>query len=112
MTARRGAPSLPVSIVLVVAGCVRPCTYPLVQRSGQTEEQAALLQHMRVAECIDRMTSAGWTKNPALDHYYAEKADDVHDLIVRLERGETPSQEEIKQALDTSRARQWSGFSY
>jgi hypothetical protein len=100
------------SIVLGVAACVRPCTYPLVQRSGQAAEQAALVQHMRVAECIDRMTSAGWTKNPALYRYYAEKADDVNDLIVRLEQGETPSREEIDQALDTKEALRWSGFSY
>jgi hypothetical protein len=112
MTTRRGAPFLPMSIVLTVAACVRPCTYPLIQRSGETAEQAALVQQMRVAECIDRMTSASWTKNPTLHSYYSEKAHDVHDLIVRLEGGETPSQKEINQALDTSRALQWSGFSY
>ena len=99
------------TIVLTVAACVRPCTYPLVQPSGETEQQATLVQRMRVAECVDRMTSAGWTKNPALHGYYAEKADDVRDLIVRLEEGDAPSQQEINQALDTSRARQWSGFS-
>jgi hypothetical protein len=106
------APYLAMCALLGLAACVRPCTYPLVQRSGQTEKQAELIQRTRVAECIDQMTSASWTKNPTLDQYYAEKADDVRSLRLRLERGETPSQEEISRAFDTSKALQWSGFSY
>jgi hypothetical protein len=112
VTTHKRAPYLAMCVLLGLAACVRPCTYPLVQRSGQTEKEAELIQRMRVAECIDQMTSASWTKNPTLDQYYAEKADDVRSLRLRLERGETPSQEEISRAFDTSKALQWSGFSY
>jgi hypothetical protein len=99
-------------ILAGIASCTAPCTYPPTQRAGQTHEEAELLRRLRVAECIDRMTAAAWTKNPALEQYYDEKAEDLHNIIVRLENAEPPSQQEISEALDTSKATQWSGFSY
>jgi hypothetical protein len=58
------------------------------------------------------MNSNAWTKSPALGQYYADKAADVRKLISRLEEGETPSQEEINEVLDTSMALRWGGSSY
>ncbi len=70
--------------------------------------QAATLEQLRQAAQSDRMNSTSWTaENPTLDHFYEDKADQVHALIQRLEAGETVSPKEIDRALDTSGAQRY-----
>jgi hypothetical protein len=65
----------------------------------------SLAQLLRDAEHSDRLNAQLYTRSaPSLDHYYNLKADQVNDVISRLQRGEYVPSDDINHALDNSLA--------
>jgi hypothetical protein len=64
-----------------------------------------LAQLLRDAEQSDRLNAQLYSRSaPGLDHYYNLKADEVNDVIRRLQRGENVPPDDINHALDNSLA--------
>jgi len=60
---------------------------------------------LREAAASDRINSGLYSRSaPGLDHYYALKAQEVEDVIRRLQSGEKVPQDDIDHALDNSLA--------
>ena len=69
---------------------------------------AQTLETLRDAERADRMNSKSHTdSNPSLDQYYARKADEVHAVIVRIQRGESVPADDVNEALNNDEATQY-----
>jgi hypothetical protein len=65
----------------------------------------SLAQLLRDAEHSDRLNAQLYSRSaPSLDHYYNLKADEVNDVMRRLQRGENVPPDDIKHALDNSLA--------
>jgi hypothetical protein len=91
------------AIVLGVVACstAQPPTTPSAAPSGNL----SLAQLLRDAEHSDRLNAQLYTRSaPSLDHYYNLKADEVSDVMRRLERGEDVPSDDINHALDNSLA--------
>jgi hypothetical protein len=87
------------AVVLGLMACstARPPTAPSANPS--------LAQLLRDAEHSDRLNAQLYTRSaPSLDHYYNLKADEVNDVMRRLERGEYVPSDDINHALDNSLA--------
>jgi hypothetical protein len=65
----------------------------------------SLAQLLRDAEHSDRLNARLYSRSaPSLDHYYNLKADEVNDVMRRLQRGENVPPDDINHALDNSLA--------
>ena len=65
----------------------------------------SLLQLLQDTEHSDRLNAKLYTRSaPSLDHYYNLKADQVNDVMHRLQRGEDVPSDDINHALDNSLA--------
>jgi hypothetical protein len=65
----------------------------------------SLAQVLRDAEQSDRLNAKLYTRSaPSLDHYYNLKADQVNDVMRRLQREENVPSDDINHALDNSLA--------
>ena len=65
----------------------------------------SLAQLLRDAEHSDRRNAHLYSRSaPSLDHYYNLKADEVDDVMRRLQRGEDVPSDDINHALDNSLA--------
>ena len=65
----------------------------------------SLAQLLHNAEQSDRLNAQLYTRSaPSLDHYYNLKADEVNDVMRRLQRGENVPADDINHALDNSLA--------
>jgi len=65
----------------------------------------SFLDFLRDAEHSDRINAQLYTWSaPSLDHYYNLKADEIEEIIGRLQRGENVPQDDIEHALDNSLA--------
>jgi len=65
----------------------------------------SLAQILRDAEHSDRLNAQLYSRSaPSLDHYYNLKADQVNDVMRRLQRGENVPSDDINHALDNSLA--------
>jgi hypothetical protein len=86
---------------LVACSTARPPTTP----AGAPSANPSLAQLLRDAEHSDRLNAQLYTRSaPSLDHYYNLKADEVNDVLRRLERGEYVPSDDINHALDNSLA--------
>jgi len=84
-----------------------PFTTTSSTSGSSTSSNAAptLMQRLRKAEAFDRDNSTAFSRSaPSLDHYYSRKADEVADVMRRLEAGQEVPQDDIDHALDTSLA--------
>jgi hypothetical protein len=71
----------------------------------QPTTNLSLAQLLRNAEQSDRLNAQLYTRSaPSLDHYYNLKADEVNDVMRRLQRGENVPSDDINHALDNSLA--------
>ena len=65
----------------------------------------SFLEYLKDAEHSDRVNAQLYTWSaPSLDHYYNLKADQIEEVIRRLQSGEEVPQDDIDHALDNSRA--------
>jgi len=65
----------------------------------------SLAQLLLDAEHSDRLNAQLYSRSaPSLDHYYNLKADEVNDVMRRLQRGENVPSDDINHALDNSLA--------
>jgi hypothetical protein len=86
---------------LMACSTARPPTTPTTEPSANP----SLAQLLRDAEHSDRLNAQLYTRSaPSLDHYYNLKADEVNDVISRLQRGEYVPSDDINHALDNSLA--------
>jgi hypothetical protein len=86
---------------LVACSTARPPNTPTAAPPGNL----SLAQLLRDAEQSDRRNAKLYTFSaPSLDHYYNLKADQVNDVMRRLERGEEVPADDIHHALDNSLA--------
>jgi hypothetical protein len=71
----------------------------------QPTTNLSLTQLLRNAEQSDRLNAQLYTRSaPSLDHYYNLKADEVNEVMRRLQRGENVPSDDINHALDNSLA--------
>jgi len=78
-----------------------PTTTPATAPSANL----SLAQLLRDAEHSDRRNAHLYSRSaPSLDHYYNLKADEVDDVMRRLQRGEDVPSDDINHALDNSLA--------
>ncbi|HEY2486191.1 MAG TPA: hypothetical protein VGI36_13655 [Candidatus Binataceae bacterium] len=71
----------------------------------QPTTNLSLTQLLRNAEQSDRLNAQLYTRSaPSLDHYYNLKADELNDVMRRLQRGENVPSDDINHALDNSLA--------
>jgi hypothetical protein len=86
---------------LVACSAARPSNPPTAAPPGPL----SLAQLLSDAEQSDRRNAELYTRSaPSLDHYYNLKADEVNDVMRRLERGEDVPSDDISHALDNSLA--------
>lgn len=86
---------------LLACSNARPPTTPPAEASTNL----SLLQLLRDTEQSDRLNARLYTRSaPSLDHYYNLKADEVNDVMHRLQRGENVPSDDINHALDNSLA--------
>ena len=86
---------------LVACSTARPPTTPTTAPSTNL----SLAQILRDAEQSDRLNAKLYTRSaPSLDHFYNLKADEVNDVLLRLQRGENVPSDDINHALDNSLA--------
>ena len=72
---------------------------------SQPTTTLSLAQLLRNAEQSDRLNAQLYTRSaPSLDHYYNLKADEVNEVMQRLQRGENVPPDDINHALDNSLA--------
>lgn len=65
----------------------------------------ALLQRLQKTRAYDLSNSTAFTRSaPGLDHYYSRKADEVTDVMRRLQAGQEVPPDDIDHALDNSLA--------
>jgi hypothetical protein len=65
----------------------------------------ALMQRLQRARAYDLSNSTAFTRSaPSLDHYYSRKADQVTDVMRRLNAGQEVPRDDINHALDNSLA--------
>jgi hypothetical protein len=90
-----------IALGLVACSTARPPTTSTTAPSTNL----SLAQLLREAEHSDRLNAQLYTRSaPSLDHYYNLKADEVNDVMRRLERGEYVPSDDINHALDNSLA--------
>jgi hypothetical protein len=90
-----------VLVGVVACSAARPPNTPTTAPSGNL----SLAQILRDAEQSDRRNAKLYTRSaPGLDHYYNLKADQVNDVMRRLQRGEDVPSDDINHALDNSLA--------
>lgn len=76
--------------------------------ADQVLDQPSLMQRLETAEISDRGNATAFTWSaPGLDHYYNRKADEVEDVMRRLQAGQDVPPDEIGHALDNSLATTW-----
>jgi hypothetical protein len=65
----------------------------------------ALMQRLQKAQAYDHSNSTAFTRSaPSLDHYFSRKADEVTDVMRKLQAGQEVPQDDINHALDNSLA--------
>jgi hypothetical protein len=107
----RGPRSTPSAIkgvlgAIVVTGLLACSTaHPPTTPTTAAPANLSLLQLLLDTEHSDRLNAKLYTRTaPSLDHYYNLKADEVDDVIRRLQRGEDVPSDDISHALDNSLA--------
>ncbi len=94
--------TLAIAAMSVVFACA---TAPRASNESNSSDRTATIQRLQAAETFDRDSSSAFTRSaPSLDHYYARKADEVHDIIRRLQAGQEVPEDDIQHALDNSLA--------
>jgi len=97
----KGVLGATVLIGLSACSIAGPPTTPTAPPSANP----SLAQLLRDAEHSDRLNAQLYTRSaPSLDHYYNLKADEVNDVMRRLQRGEDVPSDDINHALDNSLA--------
>ena len=77
----------------------------LAQYVRPNSSETSLLPMLRDAEHSDRRNAGLYSRSaPSLDHYYNLKADQLDDIIRRIQRGENVPSDDIQHALDNSAA--------
>jgi len=75
------------------------------QYARPNSADASLLPMLMDAQHSDRRNAQLYTRSaPSLDHYYNLKADQLEDIIRRIQRGEKVPDDDIQHALDNSAA--------
>ena len=92
-------------IVTVALGGALACAVRTRTQADPELAQPTLMQRLQEAEIADRgnATSFSWSA-PGLDIYYNRKADEVENVIRRLQAGQEVPPDEINHALDNSQA--------
>jgi len=97
----KGVLSAMLSMGLASCSTAVPPTTPATAPSADL----SLAQLLLDAEHSDRLNAQLYSRSaPSLDHYYNLKADEVNDVMRRLQRGENVPSDDINHALDNSLA--------
>ena len=79
--------------------------HPPTTPTAEASTNLSLLQLLRDTEHSDRLNAQLYTRSaPSLDHYYNLKADEVNEIMQKLQRGEHVPSDDINHALDNSLA--------
>ena len=73
---------------------------------------SALIQRLNEVDYCARMNAlySHGSMDSQLSIYFADKVDEVEDVLNKLKKGKTVSTDEIKRALDTSDAKRIGGY--
>jgi hypothetical protein len=82
-----------------------PTAFTSGPSSNSTAASSALMQRLQKAQAYDLSNSTAFTRSaPGLDHYFSRKADEVTDVMHKLQAGQEVPPDDINHALDNSLA--------
>ena len=110
-THKFGSGALVIGLVIGLILKMTPVVAGAGQQTGVAQDNAALIQQLEHREMQDRGNAQSFSdSNNSLESMYALKADKLHTLIERLNRGETVSKAEVDEATDNSWIKQLGGY--
>jgi hypothetical protein len=82
-----------------------PTAFTSGSSTNSTAASSALMQRLQKAQAYDLSNSTAFTRSaPGLDHYFSRKADEVADVMRKLQAGQEVPRDDVNHALDNSLA--------